>query len=369
MSTVRNMPALTAIRGLAAWWVVLYHFKEEIPGIAGTGLFRFMAEGNLAVDLFFILSGFVIAMNYARMFTTIRWADSLHFLGLRLARIYPLHIFMLMLFLINPIALTVFSSSAHLGYRYDPGYFVLSIFLLQNWGFTHDLAWNAPAWSLSTEWGAYLLFPFMAKTTGQIARTPVRAICLMTLLLGSVVLISLAVGHSLVQDIAHLGLVRCVLEFATGVCLYHLWQARRSKLRHEGDAAAVLAILLGVAFAVLPVADFLVMPAAFTLLIYALADERSFASRAMSGALLEKIGIVSYATYLVHYFIKDWVKLLFVRPDSASLGPLLVYLVLVALSSVALYAFVEVPGRRIIRGWLAVRPRPQPATSTLPSGA
>jgi peptidoglycan/LPS O-acetylase OafA/YrhL len=263
----------------------------------------------------------------------------------------------------------LFSSSAHLGYRYDPAYFLLSIFLLQNWGFTHDLAWNAPAWSLSTEWGAYLLFPFMAKTAGRIAVTPVRAISLMALLLGLLVLISAVIGRSLVQEIANLGLVRCILEFATGICLYHLWRLRRAKLRWEGDAAAVAAILLAVAFAMFPVADFLVMPAAFTLLIYAFANEHSFASRAMSGALLEKVGIVSYSTYLVHYFIKDWVKLLFVRPDAPSLWPFLTYLVLVAVSSVALYAMVEVPGRRMVRGWLAARTLAQTATTSLPSGA
>ncbi len=363
MSTVRPIPALTVIRGLAAWWVVLYHFKEEIPGIAGTPLFRFMSHGYLAVDLFFELSGFVLALNYAKLFQTVRWADSMRFFGLRLARIYPLHIFMLMVFLLNPIAITLFSASGYLGYRYDPTYFGLSLVLMQNWGFTPDIAWNAPAWSLSTEWAAYLLFPFIAWVSVNAARTPKRAAALAALLLGVLALVSAATGHSLGEEIARLGLMRCILEFGTGVFLFHLWQARAHKGRYEADIASMAAIALAAAYVVLPIPDFLVFPLLFFLLIYALADDRAVVSRLLASRAIEWVGIVSYSTYMVHYFVKDWVKLLLVREAAASIVPCLVYIAATAAASVLLYKFIELPGRRALRAWLVDGRRPSPVTT------
>lgn len=355
MSTARPIPALTSIRGLAAWWVVLYHFKEAIPGIAGTQLFRFMAHGYLAVDLFFELSGFVIALNYARLFRTIRWSESMNFFGLRLARIYPLHLFMLLAFLINPIAIKLFSSSGDFGHRYDLTYFLLSVVLMQNWGVTRELAWNAPAWSLSTEWAAYLLFPFIAWIVLHVARTSLRAVALSAAILATLVIVSAATGLSLGAAIPQFGLVRCILEFSTGVCLFQLWQARTGMGRHEGNLASAAAGMLAVAYVALPVPDFIVFPLLFFLLIYAMTDERSLVSRLLAPRTIEWIGIVSYSTYMVHYFVKDWVKLLLVRDETPSIFSFLVYLMLTATASVLLYAFVEVPGRRVLRNLLVRR--------------
>jgi peptidoglycan/LPS O-acetylase OafA/YrhL len=360
MSTVRPIPALTSIRGLAAWWVVLYHFREEIPGIAGTSLLRFMGNGYLAVDLFFELSGFVIALNYARTFRSVTWADSMNFLGLRLARIYPLHIFILFVFLINPIAIALFSTYGQPGDRYSPGYFILSVFLVQNWGFTRTIAWNAPAWSLSTEWAAYLLFPFMAWVSVNTARTAVRAAALAALPLGLLVVVSAVTGYSLGSEIPQFGLLRCILEFATGVCLFHLWQARGRIRRFEGDIASMIAALLAIAFIVWPIPDYLVFPLLFFVLIYALTDDRALLSRLLAFRAIEWVGIVSYSTYMVHYLIKDWVKFLLVRDYTPSLLPFLCYLAITALASALLYAYIEVPGRRALRAWLVAHRRPSP---------
>ena len=55
---------------------------------------------------------------------------------------------------------------------------MLSLFLVQNWGFSSELAWNDPAWSISTEVFAYLLFPFAAMLVGRVIVTVcVRSSC------------------------------------------------------------------------------------------------------------------------------------------------------------------------------------------------
>src|ERR1039457_3262386 len=81
--------ALDGLRGIAALLVVLLHVEWH-NHLTGT---RFVRNGYLSVDLFFILSGFVIAANYSAQIVDI--PTSLRFLGLRFFRLYPLHIVML----------------------------------------------------------------------------------------------------------------------------------------------------------------------------------------------------------------------------------------------------------------------------------
>src|SRR5947207_9319817 len=98
------LPALTAMRGLAAWWVVLYHFRDEVPkALFGSTLYSVISHGDLAVDFFFELSGFVIALRYAGQFGRPNWPLYKEFLIARIARLYPLYISVLVLFAANPI--------------------------------------------------------------------------------------------------------------------------------------------------------------------------------------------------------------------------------------------------------------------------
>ena len=59
--------ALTSLRGIAAWWVVLFHFDTYLLPYIPVAVFQFIAKGYLAVDLFFCLSGFVIFLNYGKL--------------------------------------------------------------------------------------------------------------------------------------------------------------------------------------------------------------------------------------------------------------------------------------------------------------
>ena len=86
-----DIRSLTGLRGVAAWWVVLYHFNELLPVSVHGWPTALLGRGYLAVDLFFILSGFIIAYNYLDGFSAFDPRKYLHFLGVRIARIYPLH--------------------------------------------------------------------------------------------------------------------------------------------------------------------------------------------------------------------------------------------------------------------------------------
>jgi peptidoglycan/LPS O-acetylase OafA/YrhL len=90
-----RIDSLTGLRTLAAAWVVIFHFKDEITKFfphLPSPLFHFVNTGWLGVDVFFVLSGFVISYNYATTFATFNAPTYWRYLWLRLARIYPLHL-------------------------------------------------------------------------------------------------------------------------------------------------------------------------------------------------------------------------------------------------------------------------------------
>jgi peptidoglycan/LPS O-acetylase OafA/YrhL len=89
--------SLTGLRGLAAAWVVLYHFHQADASAGALG--TFLRHGYLAVDIFFVLSGFVMALSYTHLFAKGLSVQSFGvFLVRRFARIYPLYILMTCLF-------------------------------------------------------------------------------------------------------------------------------------------------------------------------------------------------------------------------------------------------------------------------------
>jgi peptidoglycan/LPS O-acetylase OafA/YrhL len=338
------LPSLTGVRGVAAWWVVIYHFHEVFP-LSGWALAHTLIDrGYLAVDLFFVLSGFIISMNYLGQFDTLTWRAYLRFLTLRLGRIYPLHLFMLLVFLLNPLAIVLMSQSRDPGQRYAASYFIESLLLVQNWGFSTSLAWNVPAWSISTEWFAYLVFPCWVALA-RFASSKLRAA-------GCVVLVLLALStlpHVAGGDISANGLSRCVLEFVAGGSVYLIWKYQGTHTRSVSECVTGAGLIAIAAVCCLPVPMYPTAAFAWCALIYGLAGENGLLSRVMSNRLVFQIGEYSYSTYLVHYFVRDWIKFVFVGHGVSWPIELTAYLGVTAAASVILYWLVEVPGRRLVR--------------------
>jgi peptidoglycan/LPS O-acetylase OafA/YrhL len=100
-----QLPALTSLRGIAAMWVVLYHYSAQcFPTLDATGYTHLIHKGYLAVDLFFMLSGFVMTHVYHRAFSkTVTQQHYWKFIVARIARVYPLHILVLLLFVVTAV--------------------------------------------------------------------------------------------------------------------------------------------------------------------------------------------------------------------------------------------------------------------------
>ncbi len=343
--------ALTSIRGIAAWWVVLFHLRLLLVPWLPAGAIRVLDQGNLAVDLFFVLSGFVIALNYGDRLAG-DWRATGDFLFRRLVRIYPLHFLILAGFAAYVGAAILFGSATL--ERQDSGYFLASLLLVQNWGFMGELRWNVPAWSISTETFAYLLFPFLLRLAAP-SRRPSWLLAILVLLLGlSVPAFFAATGYAFPDAVPQTGLFRCLVQFAMGMLLYELYRRLRgSRLAWPLIAAAAT---FGLAYALfgLPVTAL-----AWAALVLGLAlGKDGF----LSAPILVWLGRISYATYLCHYLALTIFKFLFVeagRPvPPALLG---FYLLAVLAASALLYHGFERPAQKWLLAWRKRRRGPASA--------
>ena len=343
----------TGLRGLAAWMIVFYHFREFV--LADGLLLDIVGRGEYAVDLFFVMSGFVIALSYGDDFRDgISLGEAGRFLVKRLARIYPVHGVMLLAFLSVPLALAL--TERQLPKLFTLDYYAKSVLLIQNWGFTDALAWNVPAWSISTELLFYIAFPLLAVAFARLARAPAVLLAIGGGVLLAIFLFGWAVG-GLVEDTPRYGMVRCLLECGLGVWLFHATaRFQDSRARSAGLLCAALCLIGCYAAGWLP--DYAAMPAAFACLLWAVLTPDFWLSRALSHPLVVRLGQVSFSTYMVHFLVRAWVKLLLVD-EWPALPVFAIYVLVVAGASVLLYRFVEEPGRlagrRLTKRWFVSR--------------
>jgi peptidoglycan/LPS O-acetylase OafA/YrhL len=345
-----ELRALTSVRGVAAWFVVLYHIRFSVAGLP-PALVTVFGKGYLAVDFFFLLSGFVIWLTWGARIRGGGWGAVPAFLQKRVARVWPLHLFMLGCAV--ALALLLAATGRQNPHDYPFAQLPLHIVLLQNWGFTSRLTWNAPSWSISAELGAYLLFPLLVLAVDW-RRVPTLAIlAAMGALFAALHLIMASFGGAtLGSDIAHFGLLRCVTEFAAGTAICALWMRWRETpaLPAIISGAASIALLLCWVTRALP--ETLAIPPAFGGLLLALALTSDKRRNPLEIAPLHYLGEISYATYLGHFMLFVVFKLAFVD-DARAIPPLEVglYLAMVLGSSVALYQLIERPAQNWVNGF------------------
>ena len=342
--------ALTGVRGVAAWWVVLYHIRPALAGSAPAWLLAVLAKGYLAVDLFFVLSGFVMWLTWAPKFAARGANAAPDFLRRRIARIWPLHAAVLAATVAFALVLT--ATGRPLSAHYRLGELPLHVLLMQNWGFTRDLAWNDPSWSISTELAAYCAFAGLASLLRRGRSLSTLASCLLIVTLVAILdrLFATSGGATLGFDIPGLGLARCLIEFACGAlgCMLYLAIAAKGGGRNlaGGLAACVLVLLAGGAAGV---RETLAVPLAFAALVPLLAATSASSLNPLSSRVAVTLGEISYSTYLAHFLLWTVFKIAVVR-DIGAVPPwqVALYLALTLAASFALHRFVEIPARNAL---------------------
>ena len=157
---MKQIVDLTCCRALFALGVFTYHVNLQshyAPLLGHAG--QLVHYGYLGVDGFFILSGIVLAYAHRSFSTTI--AQSRLFLLKRLARIYPVHLATIGLFMLLLLSGTLLHQAPREPDRFGMDELVKHLLLVHAWGFSDRWAWNYPSWSISAEWAGYLVFPLL----------------------------------------------------------------------------------------------------------------------------------------------------------------------------------------------------------------
>ena len=320
---------LTGIRFVAAFWVFAYHLQGpfNVLGLLSIPVLGdVMRVGRLGVDLFFALSGFILTHTYlTRMGPKLRGGDTVRFWWLRLARIYPVHLVMLIV-----AGLAVFAQARVLGEVierdwWNPIDFVKNLLLIQEWGPNPERGWNFVAWSLSMEWLAYLAFPLLVLILWRMH----KKIPTFVLVIAWFAVLAPLVGYGLGTSDPYYtdnwgSTYRIASEFTAGAITYLIVQRlarREDRVQRPAEwLSAVLPVLVvagAVFLAWLPAAqppanavnpDAEPLPPYFHLSLVpllvawigALALARGGMARALSTKTLVLGGFISYSLYMTH---------------------------------------------------------------------
>ncbi len=224
----------------------------------------------------------------------------------------------------------------------------LHILLVQNWGITERLSWNDPAWSISCEFAAYLLFPVIVLAGDRRSLGSASVMALILLLAFILHFVMFAAGaQSLNQDIPRFGLLRAVTEFTIGTLLCTLWSRWRAAPAAPLWGSLALAGGALMLFLTGAMPETLAIPLMLAGLILALALTAERRRNPLCWRPVHYLGEISYSTYLAHFLLFVLFKLLFVDDVSRVPLPLLgLFLLLTLAASVLLFHLVERPAQR-----------------------
>ncbi|AKD55966.1 acyltransferase family protein [Spirosoma radiotolerans] len=334
--------AVDSFRGMAAIMVILFHLQHLnlLSGIA------FIAKSDIFVDFFFVLSGFVIThSNYDRISNL---ASVKPFIKKRFNRLYPLHLFTLLLVLgfelvrygidryVVKLTNPVFASDKSL-----PS-FLANLTLTQSLNLFDQVTWNGPSWSISVEFYTYIVW----------------ALCLVLFRKNLLLMCSLLfclLGWFIVQHHGSIifnydyGFVRCLYSFLIGMLTYRL--NRQLPIPFSYRQFSVVEVFL-FALTIVAVSSFThseswLMPFLFAAVIVVFSRESGAVSTVLASHRVEFLGKLSYSYYLNHAVVLAVMDLLFfklIKIPHSGLGELLFVVTCLAcvhLMSVFTYRYVE----------------------------
>lgn len=372
---------LTSLRFFLAAWVVIFHrvndgFPKGYLVGAPTALLGVLNTGYVAVSLFFILSGFVLSLNYPLTHSW-NYRDWMNFGSARIARIYPVYLLGLLMvspFIMSPVLRNP-STAAILRKVFSGS---VNLFLLQSWLPQTALSWNGPGWSLSAEAFFYATFPVVGVAVWKISKPRIIFLCATLLwivgLLAPLICVLIPVHQFGDQSavarpdttIAHLIKFSPILQFPAfgiGVLLgrfFRLQSEIGSQVLNRGyllyiPGFFVLLIVLAKARDIPYPLMYggLAMPALCSI-VFGLAANGGFIARILSARPLVLLGKASYSLYILQ--LPVWLGLTkLVGGDVNGLNYALLYLIVVVLISIGVYRFVEEPCNRLIRTISTVR--------------
>lgn len=341
---------LDILRGVAALAVMAFHFGKA--GYLGIEVFP---HGYLAVDFFFILSGFVLSFAYQERLDA-GWSMRA-FLLTRLVRLYPLY------FAGMAIGFSFSFVQNHFGKTHVSGTatlltIIMGLAMVPAFGLeqqSHEAIiypYNKPAWSLFFEFLANVFHAFIVRRRGMRFLLVVIGISGVMLIYSCRRLGSLDFGVYR-KDILF-GIARVLYSYTVGLSLYRLWQSGKAKIAIS--PTLIIGLLLLTFWIPVPtqfvyVYDLLIAMLCFPLLVFAGANSQP---GRMFRRNLEWMGIASYAVYVLHMplanFIQEAIRRVFKR-EPAALAPWtgIACMILPVITALLLDRFYDAPVRSYLR--------------------
>lgn len=308
--------ALDALRGLAALGVLLHH----MPATNGLATLPIAQAGALFVDLFFVISGFVIAASYGERLAS--GYSAAKFAVLRLGRVMPLHYVMVAAYLALELAAWAFGSGglnlrAPFSGVHSPGHLLRAVLLLDGYFPVKDNYFNGVSWSISIELLLYGL-AVVAFRAGRTGLTAFMALGIAALALQLAGVDQLGLSNALLRGVA---------GFSAGLGCWWLYGRRGgAALPVAGllEAGSLAALLLFIWFAATnPVLPLIALVSAAVVFIFA------HQSGPLSRVLLCRewlwLGTISYSVYMTHVMVLARVADLFLLASRYTPQPLARY--------------------------------------------
>jgi peptidoglycan/LPS O-acetylase OafA/YrhL len=339
--------SLDSYRFIAASLVVLLHYHDEF-GLRLGAATPIVGNLEVMVDFFFVLSGFVIAVTYGNAMANA--ADYARFLQRRVARLFPLHIAVLTVFVGLALANKFGWLTANHAQALDFDALPANIVMLHAWGAVDHLSFNAGSWSISAEWLAYLLFPVLLIVSRRCSL--VANLAILVGAIGALTLWRDATGARAWYEATYdYGALRALPTFFLGIILAGLIGTSSRPIRVAWPAVH-LVFLAAVATLYLQMHDLSIALLALVVLLAALA-ERGNKPSLVTSRLMARLGDASYAIYMIHGVVA--IPLVFALRKFGAIGTSLAdgaavaaYLVTV-IAACLIYSAFETPMRR----WLS----------------
>ena len=299
---MRDIPSLTGLRGVAALWVLGFHVCK----IAGEGGAAWASHGGVltfgwtGVDLFFVLSGFILMWVHGAEFKQPTGAALGRFAAGRVLRVYPLSLVVLSLIAVLAAVDPGFVawSRTQDPANFSAGALIRTALLATRWTNAPG-DWNEPTWSLSAEIVGYLAFPLLAFVLMRCRIATAVAIAAASLAtLAAFELMTGLVGSNPIDQIPAMMRMGCGFIAGMAACRVRLLLGPQG-MRSSGAGALLVCLGLGVALQLKT--GSLLAPAAFALLIFCLSFGQDGAlNRALSSKPALFLGRVSFPLYLLH---------------------------------------------------------------------
>jgi peptidoglycan/LPS O-acetylase OafA/YrhL len=353
MKQKKYFTELESLRGIAALMVCIFHIRYW----AAFRTFPLISHFDLFVDFFFVLSGFVIALNFSN--SVKNSVTYKNYLLKRFFRLYPLFLVASIPYFFTSLLKTYYGlNSFQTSNYFKISDFIFYITLTFKWGIVKDLIFNHPAWSISIE----LLLYFMAGFVFMISKSRIVNIVIsLSLSLISIALLIAFAGT--LNTTGSFAIFRGVFSFFIGVIIYYFYNVENSK--RPKITLFTQNLILTATIALIAVAFWFTsegLPTTFTfpilwaLLIYFIINEMypSWLINFLKNKYFLYLGTISYSFYLMHpimIFVTEKIlkKSHLENSFAFSIGGVIMYICLTIMVSGFTFKYIEIPGKDLYK--------------------